>query len=44
MEWVKGGGWHVLAKPPEYDGTNYHTLKSFQISEDLLIILISNTE
>ena len=44
MEWVRERGWHVLAKPPEYDGTNNHTLEPFQISEDQLFILISNTE
>ena len=44
MEWIRGGGWHVVAEPPEYDGTDNNFLESFQISEGLLIILISSTE
>ena len=44
LEWFRGLGWFAMTEPPEYDGTNNHILEPIQISEDQLIILISNTE
>ena len=34
------GGWAVLGKLPEYDGSNCDDLEPWQINEDILIYLI----
>ncbi|EJK56384.1 hypothetical protein THAOC_23734, partial [Thalassiosira oceanica] len=35
--------WHVMAEPPEYDGTNAEVLEPIAINEDVLIHLVKNT-
>ena len=44
LELFRGSGWHVMAEPPEYDGTNDEFLELFVIDEDILIYLFKNTE
>ena len=44
MKYIRSSGWHVMVEPPDYDGTNNNIFEPIQISEDLLIILISNKE
>ena len=41
LKWVIGCGRFVVAESPEYDSTNHEELEDIQISEDLLIILLS---
>ena len=43
VEWVRGGGWHVVAESPEYYGTNKKELEHIQISHNLFIILLPET-
>ena len=43
MRWRSGrvnGGWHVLAQPPEYNGSDRNLLEEFQINEGCLIYMI----
>ena len=41
IEWVRGGGWHLVAESPEYDGTNDEdALEKIQISHNPLIELL----
>jgi len=46
MDWVRGrnGGWHVVAEPAEYDGTNDDVLEIYEINEESLMWMIINTE
>ena len=46
MEYGKGkkGGWTVLSETSDYNGTDFNCLDPFQITEDILIYLINNTE
>ena len=44
MKWIRSSGWHVIAEPAEYDGTNDDVLEPFPINEETLIYLIKNTE
>ena len=44
LKYIKYQGWHVMAEPPEYDGTNAEVLEPIAIKEDGIIHLIKNTE
>ena len=44
LKYIKYQGWHVMAEPPEYDGTNNEVLEPIAINEDVIIHLIKNTE
>ncbi|EJK69653.1 hypothetical protein THAOC_09066, partial [Thalassiosira oceanica] len=43
LKYIKYQGWHVMAEPPEYDGTNAEVLEPIAINEDVLIHLVKNT-
>ncbi|EJK51697.1 hypothetical protein THAOC_29109 [Thalassiosira oceanica] len=44
LKYIKYHGWHVMAEPPEYDGTNAaEVLEPIAINEDVLIHLVKNT-
>ena len=40
----RGGGWCILAAPPEFDGENDDLLEPYMVNEETLIYLIENTE
>ena len=40
----RGGGWCVLACPPEFDGQNEDVLEIYLVNEETLIYLIENTD
>ena len=44
MKYIRRSGWHVLAEPPEYNGTNDDVMEPFPIDEETLIYLIKNTK
>ena len=44
LKYIIRRGWHVMAEPPEYDGTNPDVLEPIAIKEDVIIHLIKNTK
>ncbi|EJK71400.1 hypothetical protein THAOC_07167, partial [Thalassiosira oceanica] len=44
MKYIMRQGWHVMAEPSDYDGTNPDVLEPIAIKEDVIIHLIKNTE
>ena len=44
LKYIFRQGWHVMAEPPKYDGTNPDVFEPIKICEDVIIHLIKNTE
>ena len=43
MKYIRRSGWHVMAEPPDYDGSNDELLEPFHIDKETLICLIQGT-
>ena len=44
MKYIRRSGWHVMAEPPDYDGSNDELLEPFPIDEETLIYLIQGSK
>jgi len=43
MKYIRRDGWHLMAEPAEYDGTNIEVLEPIPITKDVAIIIIEET-